>query len=55
MRTVKIISISKRATERIKQHGEKFRLMTMDYYNGIDAIFVESLNETAAGKRKWFG
>jgi len=55
MRTVKIIPTSKRAKERVRQHGETMRLMTMARFRGKDAIFVGSLGDTSAGNRKWFG
>ena len=55
MRTVKIIPISKRAKDRVAQHGEKFRMLTMDSFQGKEAIFVESLDKTSVGQRNWYG
>ena len=52
---IEIIPISKRAKERVQQHGNFMLLVRIDKFDGEPAILCESLKATAAGKKKWGG
>jgi len=52
---VEIVPITKRARERVKQHGKIMLLVRIDTFDGEPAILCESLKQTAAGKKKWGG
>jgi hypothetical protein len=46
---------SKRAKERVRQHGPVFRLLRHDTFKGKPGTLVESLHTTWAGGRRWTG
>lgn len=51
---IKLKAFSKRAKDRINQHGEIFRLIQKNKFN--DFILVESLNNTFnKNTEKWLG
>jgi hypothetical protein len=55
---ITITPTSKRARERVKQHGEVMRLKREGTFQGEPAILVESLGETwscSGTKHKWTG
>jgi hypothetical protein len=51
---IKIIPTSKRAKERIRQHGETMELIKEDAFRGEPAICVKSLDKTSRGYH-WHG
>jgi len=52
---IKLKGLTKRGIERIKQHGEIMKCLKNGEHKGQNAIFVESLNGTSYGGRKWCG
>ena len=52
---MKIIPRSKRAKDRVKQHGEDMELVKHGRFDNLPAVLVKSQEKTWSGGQHWFG
>ncbi len=52
---MKIVPKSKRAKERVRQHGEEMHHIQDGKRDGRSAVLVRSKNKTGAGRQHWYG
>jgi hypothetical protein len=52
---IQILPKSKRAKERVKQHGSIFELIKEDVFQGENGVYVKSQNVTASDSTFWHG
>jgi len=55
METITIVPTSKRAKDRVRQHGEEMELVRRDRFNDKPAVLVKSVNKTWSGNQHWTG
>jgi hypothetical protein len=55
LKRIEILGKSKRAIERIKQHGFEMILIREDIFQGKPSIFVRSTDTSWSGNRHWWG
>ena len=55
MEKIKIVPTSRRAKDRVRQHGDEMELVKKGKFRGQLAIFVRSLGPTWSGNQHWQG